>query len=441
MTAIPPHNLKHIATRGLSPLRLSSHRQPSTTTTTMTRSSSSFCDAFVERVEVKPTSTTSSSLAGLTACVKDIFDMSNHTTGFGHPKWRETHQPATENAEVVDLLLSSGATVVGRTHMDELAWSLFGVNYHYGTPRNPNASNKIPGGSSSGSASAVADGLADIGMGTDTGGSVRVPASYCGLYGIRPTHGRVSLRGARSLAPSFDTCGWFARDAALLRRVGYELLPPPATRATTPLTRWLVAADAFDLADPAASEAIYGAIAKKREELSLVFSSPPPQEVSLDHLGGGSYDAWFEAFRVLQSREVWQELGPWVEANRPELGPGIRERFEYARTVRDSEVEEKAATRESIRARLAEVLGRDGFLMLPTTPGPPPTSNESPEVVTDLRARLLRLTSIAGLSGFPQVSIPVARVEGEGPVGLSLLGPPGSDEELLRLAERVANVL
>ena len=405
-------------------------------------SSSSSASAFTERVTVtgappnqksSPPPSSSSSLEGLTVCIKDIMDMEGHTTGYGHPLWKETHEPATRNAEVVDRILGSGATITGRTHMDELAWSLFGVNHHYGTPPNPAAPGKIPGGSSSGSASAVASGEVDVGIGTDTGGSVRVPASYCGVFGIRPTWGRVSLDGARALAPSFDTCGWFARDAALLRRVGHHLLLPPAS-ASPPLKRWLVARDAFDLADEAARNLVYGAVSERKD--AIVSLLGPPEEIDLDSIGGGTFDDWFECFRVLQSREVWTNLGPWVEKHDPSFGPGIKERFEFARVVEDEDVDRCAALRERIRARVVEILGADGMLMLPTTPGPPPTSEESPEFVTDLRARLLRLTSISGLTGLPQVAMPIDG-GAEGPVGLSVMGPPGSDEALLELVEKM----
>jgi amidase len=326
--------------------------------------------------------------------------------------------------------------------MDELAWSLFGVNYHYGTPSNPKAPTKIPGGSSSGSASAVADETVDIGIGTDTGGSVRIPAAYCGIYGIRPTQGAVSLQGARALAPSFDTCGWFARSMHVMAKVGdILLLDQPSNQKR--LSTWLVASDAFDLADAQVQETIYKAVAQSKEELMRCIGEGKgegPEEVLLDKYNT-NFDEWFKAFRVLQSREVWKELGEWVTQHKPTFGPGIKERFEYAQTIQDKEVEEANKIRSDLRAHMLEIMGEGGVLMLPTAPGPPPTSAESPEVVTDIRGRILRLTSIAGLTGFPQVSIPIGEVEGEGPIGLSLMGPPGSDKELLDMCTKVDRIL
>src|SRR5690606_37246293 len=163
-------------------------------------------------------------LAGLRLAVKDLFDVAGMPTGAGNPRWLETHEAPDADAEAVARLRAAGASLVGKTITDELAWSLNGSNAHYGTPDNPAAPGRLPGGSSSGSASAVASGLADIGLGTDTGGSIRVPASYCGLFGLRPTHGRVPLEGAVPLAASFDTAGVFTRDAATLRKASETLL-------------------------------------------------------------------------------------------------------------------------------------------------------------------------------------------------------------------------
>ena len=169
---------------------------------------------------------TTGPLAGLTFAAKDIFDVAGHVTGCGNPHWKATHGPATSTAWVVQTLVDAGATMTGKTITDELTRGIFGENMHYGTPRNPRAPGRVPGGSSSGSASAVAGKLVDFALGSDTGGSVRVPASFCGLYGLRPTHGRIPLDGMLLQAPSYDTIGWFARDAETFARVGAVILPP-----------------------------------------------------------------------------------------------------------------------------------------------------------------------------------------------------------------------
>ena len=211
-----------------------------------------FCkdtDAYLEGAANGP-------LAGLTFAAKDIFDVSGHVTGGGNPDWKATHDAAGKTAWVVQVLVNAGATMVGKTITDELTRGIFGENVHYGTPINPRAPGRVPGGSSSGSASAVAGELVDFALGSDTGGSVRVPASFCGLYGLRPTPGRIPLDGILIQAPSYDTIGWFARDAEVFARVGEVLLQrenPPSGEGRP--NRIVVAQDAFEVADQAVTDA------------------------------------------------------------------------------------------------------------------------------------------------------------------------------------------
>ena len=210
--------------------------------------------AFCRHTHIEVKGAASGPLAGLTCAVKDIYDIAGGKTGFGCPDWLRTHGPAARTAPAVQLLLDAGAHVVGKAHTEEMAWSLTGENAHYGTPVNVNAPGRVPGGSSSGSAAAVAAGLVDFAIGSDTGGSVRLPASYCGILGLRPTHGRISLENVCPLAESYDTCGWFARDAAIFERVGRVLLRDAAP-ARTP-RRLLLAEDACSYADKGAMEAL-----------------------------------------------------------------------------------------------------------------------------------------------------------------------------------------
>src|SRR5215468_9547236 len=212
--------------------------------------------AFVPGPRAQLESTASGPLDGLTFVVKDLIDVEGHVTGAGNPDWAARQAPAATSAPVVERLLRAGATLVGRTVTDELAFSLEGENHHYGTPVNPRAPERLPGGSSSGSAVAVAAGLADLGLGTDTGGSVRVPASFCGLYGWRPSHGRVSMDGVVRFAPSYDTVGLLARDAGRLQLAAQCLLGTPA--ATASGHRLLLAMDAFALAEPEAASVLRG---------------------------------------------------------------------------------------------------------------------------------------------------------------------------------------
>jgi amidase len=360
-------------------------------------------------------------LSGLTFAAKDIYDVAGHRTGFGSPDWLRTHPPASRTAPVVQQLVDAGADMVGKTHTDELTFSLNGENAHYGTPVNVNAPGRIPGGSSSGSAAAVAAGLCDFALGSDTGGSVRAPASYCGIYGIRPTHGRVSLEGACPLAASFDTAGWFARDPETLERVGRVLLGDE--RAGAP-GRLLVAEDAFQLA----GGAISGALQPALDRLSAQLGAPQRVTVSMEGL-----PQWFQVFRVLQGAEVWAQHGSWVTRVKPQLGPGIKERVEWAATLTARDIGPAKSRREEIARRMAQLLAGNAILALPTLPGIAPRLNTPAAELEDFRGRAMSLLCIAGLARLPQVSLPMARLDGC-PLGLSLIAARGGDMMLLALA-------
>ena len=247
-------------------------------------------------------------LSGLSFAAKEVFDLAGHVTRSGNPDWLRTHAPATADAPAVARLLGAGARLRGRTLSDELAFSLAGENLHYGTPLNPRAPGRVPGGSSSGSASAVAGGCVDFALGTDTSGSVRIPASYCGLYGLRPTHGAIDARGVTPLAPAFDTVGWFAATPAVLERVGAVLLPPGEIRS---LRRIVPIVDAFDDAAPGVAAALRPAL-HRLASLGLAFDAPAQ---------GLALAAAAQAYRVLQSAEVWRTHGEWFERTRPSMAP------------------------------------------------------------------------------------------------------------------------
>ncbi|KAG2439096.1 hypothetical protein HYH02_006620 [Chlamydomonas schloesseri] len=290
---------------------------------------------------------------------------------------------------------------------------------------------------------AVAAGDVDIGLGTDTGGSIRVPGSFCGLLALRPTWGRVSSEATTALAPSFTCPAWFAKDAATLRAAGSVLLDP-ATRApgSPRLGRWLVARDAFKLADPPTEKAIYNAMSADFDKVVALLGQPTEVDVAapLAGQGLGQYVDWMGVFRVCQGFEVWREHGAWVTAHNPDFGPGIKDRFIMASGITQEQVDAANVKRALIRSHLLSLLGTDGVLAVPTTPGPAPLVNTPPAELDAWRTRLISLTSIAGLAGLPQVNLPIASVDGL-PVGLGLIGPPGSDESLLELTERLMGVL
>ena len=365
---------------------------------------------------------------GLRFAAKDLFDVAGHVTGCGNPDWRRTHPPAVKTAPLIERLVGAGATMIGKTQTDELAYSLQGENRHYGTPINVRVPDRIPGGSSSGSAVAVAGDIVHFSIGTDTGGSVRVPAAFCGVCGVRPSHGRIPLDGCMPLAPSFDTAGWFSRDARLLEQIGEILLRDQATRSQP--ARLLIANDSFALCDePARIE-----LTKMTDEIQRQFGEAIPTELS------SQLQDWMAAFGILQAVEVWQAHGDWVRAVKPDFGPGIRERFEMASRVTDRQV----AAAEQVHRRadeiMRELLDGNRVMMIPTAPGAAPLKDTPTAEIESFRTRTLMLTCVAGMARLPQVSLPLATVEGA-PVGLSILAAPGNDMQLLGFARQVFDAL
>ncbi len=381
--------------------------------------------AFCTHTHVTRPATADGALYGLSFGLKDIYDVAGHHTGFGSPDWLRTHAAALADASVLTRLLAAGASLAGKTHTEEMAFSLTGENAHYGTPINPAAPGRVPGGSSSGSAAAVAGGLVDFAIGSDTGGSVRAPASFCGVYGIRPTHGRIALDGVLPLAPMFDTCGWFARDAPLLSRIG-DVLLSGATPA--PAGQLLYADDAFAHAFPDVAAALTPAVHRVESLLGAA------THVMLSEDGLSS---WFEVFRTLQHDAIWRAHGEWVMRTKPTFGPQIRARFAAVATTDANALTRAQHKHAQIRARLDHLLRNNAVLLMPTMPDIAPLRNEASVTAVPMRERALALLCVAGLGGLPQVTMPVATVRGC-PIALSLLAAPGSDELLLQIARDFA---
>jgi amidase len=373
--------------------------------------------AFVPGPRTRLGPTGAGPLDGLTFVAKDLIDIAGTVTGGGNPDWHGQQTPAATSAVVVQRLLQAGAAMVGKTVTDELAFSLEGENEHYGTPINPRCPERLPGGSSSGSAVAVAAGLADLGLGTDTGGSVRVPASFCGLYGFRPTHGRVSLKGVMPFAPSFDTVGLFARTPAHLQTGGGALLQaPPAERQAM---RLLLAVDAFALAEPEAVGPLRHAAATlgDAEEIDVYAGR------AAEHL---------EAYATLQGLDIMRALGGFLESG-PRFGATIAPRFAGVRAL-DSAVDPQwRAWRREMTARMRALLPSGTLLLLPTTPGIAPLRFLRDAHAERFYQAALTLCSVAGLAGLPVVTLPIAMLGGC-PLGLSVIAGPGEDEALLAFA-------
>jgi amidase len=364
-------------------------------------------------------------LSGLIFAAKDLYDVAGHITGGGNPDWKRTHEPATEHAWPVAALVNAGATMVGKTHTDELSRGIFGENAHYGTPINPAAPGHVPGGSSSGSVAAVAGGLVDFALGTDTGGSVRVPSSFCGVVGMRTTHGRIPFTNAIDQAPSFDTVGWFARDAKTFARAGEVLLESTITGHATP--RLIVAEDLFAYADAAVRDAL----ARPMERVHAA-----TRDHSHVTLAPEGIETWFGHQAILQGREAWETFGDWIDANDPRFGFEVAENYLIGRNWSDAARAEALTVRPGYRARVEDLLGDDGVIALPTTPFPAPPRNSLRSEQKARRFRVIAMTCISGLAGTPQINLPLANVDGR-PQGLSLIGPRGKDELLIDLARRI----
>ncbi|KAJ7973378.1 Amidase 1 [Quillaja saponaria] len=413
--------------------------------------------AFMERFLLQPSSSPHGlPLNTLTFAVKDIFDMEGYVTGFGNPDWARTHTAATSTAPAVLAVSRAGATCVGKTVMDEMAYSINGENKHYGTPRNPCAPDRIPGGSSSGSAVAVGAGLVDFSLGTDTGGSVRVPSSYCGIYGFRPSHGAISTSGVTPMAQSFDTVGWFAKDPVILNSVGHVLLQLPEVVPVKP-SQIIIAEDCFQLSSIPydvvtkslfkAVEKFYGGYLVKHATLGDYVKDKVPslkhfvnKEITDQDYNIPSLAALSSAMRLLQRYEFKNNHGEWITKVKPDLGPGISERVLDALRTTGESIDVCHSVKSELHTALTALLGDFGVLALPTVPGPPPKLQTDGYALEIFRARPFSLLSIAGVSGFCQVSIPLGMYNNL-PMSISLLAKHGSDGFLLNIVENISVTL
>jgi amidase len=371
-------------------------------------------------------------LNGRTVAVKDLFAVAGFPTGAGNPTWLAQAGPEPEDAWAVRALRAAGAAVAGIAQTDELAFSLSGANAHYGTPPNTAAPGLVTGGSSSGPAAAVAAGQADIGLGTDTAGSVRVPASVCGLFGLRPTHGAVPADGVLHLAPSFDTVGWLTADAALLAAVGSVLLPPPAASPNGGLPPPVPPGPSLFTADPPrrllSPDPPDGPVLRLAAVLGVTVVTTPV-------LGTDDITDLLAAFRAVQAAEAWELHGPWITANPGALHPDVEARFLAGARV-DLDTRKRAvAVIAGYRSRALGVIGPDAWLVQPAAAGPGHARDAAPADRDAWRQATLRRTVIASAFGLPSCVVPGPASP---PEGLALVGPPGADHALLGAALAVA---
>ena len=361
-------------------------------------------------------------LAGLNAVVKDMYDIAGERTGCGSPEWLATHPPAARNCPPVQKILDAGATIIGKTVCDEYFYSVSGANAHYGTPVNVRAPGRLPGGSSAGSAAACGAGLCDFALGSDTGGSVRVPASFNGIYGLRPTHERIEHSGVADMAPSFDVPGWFAATPGVFRKVGAVLLD--SRRVAAKIDRVVVLEDAFAQAEEPVADLL---------RTLLEFMSDDLPGMAHGRIAPEGFDPWREAFRIVQAYETWQTFGGFITKHKPNIGPGVKERMQFASTVTRVQADASREVVNKARDHIRQIVVPGTVLALPTAPSISPKIEISGAELEEFRTRVMRLTCTSGISGLPQMSIPGATINGC-PIGLSFIGWAGGDEALLDLA-------
>jgi len=383
---------------------------------------------FVPGPQIRIEGRSNGSLAGLTFAAKDLFDVAGQPTGGGNHDWARWYPLPDKHAWAVQRLLDAGATLIGKTITDEISLGILGENAFDGTPLNPKAPDRVPGGSSSGSASAVAGGLCDTALGTDTGGSVRVPASFCGLYGIRPTHGRLPLDGMLLQAPSSDTTGWFARDTATFTRVSQVMLGEDLPRELP--KRLIIAADAFGFADNEVQVALKLMVSRLTRLIG-----PAREEI----MAPQGLSVWARAQRTLQPAEAWETFRPWIEATNPRVAFVVARNLIAGSQISAAERAWASLMRREARARLMHLLADGAILCLPTTPFPAPEKGQAISALDIVRDRITCLAAHGGLTGVPQVSIPGATVNGL-PLGLSIVGAHGQDAMLVAVVKAMEDM-
>ncbi|XP_076919763.1 translocon at the outer membrane of chloroplasts 64-like [Bidens hawaiensis] len=406
--------------------------------------------AFVEKLQLLPPPQPAPPkaphpLTGLTFAVSDLFDINGFVTGFGNPDWQRTHEAASQTSAVVSALVDGGATCVGKTVVDDMSFGISGENRHYGTPTNVVAPARIPGGSCSGAAVAVAAKLVDFSLGVDTVGGIRQPAGYCGVFGFRPSYGAVSHLGVIPVSTSFDTVGWFATDPSILHRVGQVLLQGSFTGQRNP-RNVIIADDFFQLSKVPinrltqvvirSTENLFGKQVLKHEILSDYIASRVPSLKALDY-NKSNGDAKFSSLKslanimhLLRRHEFSHNHFDWINTVKPTLDPFISAHVQEKPELSDKDIESFKAIKNELRVALNALLKDDGVLVIPTVSSPPPKLGAKELSSQDYLLTEFSLTVLASVSGCCQVVVPLGLYDNY-PVSVSLLAKHGGDRFLL----------
>jgi amidase len=353
---------------------------------------------------------------GFRVVVKDSLDIAGHVTRGASAALADA-EAAGDHAEVVAAVLAADCRIVGKANMHELAYGVTGINHWTGTPRNPLYPGRIPGGSSSGSAAAVAAGLCDFALGTDTGGSIRMPAACCGVFGLKPSFGRVSRKGAHPAESSLDCVGPFAGSMAMLE-AAMAIIDPSFQSAPAPETLRL--ARVACAVSPEVAAAFDGALTQSGAQVT-------PIALEL-------FDAAFTANIAIIGAETFAAFGHLTGSER--LGDDVRARLLKAGEVTAAQLAEAERVRTAFRAKVDAALEGVDALVLPTLPAFPPTIEQAADAAAALA--LTALVRQFNLSGHPALTIPVPTPQGL-PVGIQLIGRIGADAALCALARRFAD--
>lgn len=393
-------------------------------------------------------SSTDLPLRGLSVAVKDLYGVEGYAIGAGSEAFLAEGIPQQHNSWPVQRLLDAGADVLGISRTDEFAYSLAGTNAHYGTPPNPQAPGRISGGSSSGSASATALGQVDIGLGSDTGGSVRVPSSYQHLWGIRTTCGSVPMEGVLPLSQSFDTVGWMTRTPDLLEKVAKVLITQESGVESALSGKVIWSEELMSSTNIDVSAGLHAWISRL-EESARNATDVSLEQIRLDGILGPRFEGegpdrlsdWLSSYKIVQGYEAWRNHGTWLARHWNTLGADIESRF---RTASELTAENYRNAREHMdfwKTNVRSILGQS-VLLVPSASSVAPKITDSAiggTSIEDERTATMRLTCIAGLTGLPAVNIPI-RTEDGLPCGICAVGPAGSDTELIAFARRLSEL-
>lgn len=385
-------------------------------------------NAFTQLIPSTTLKINSESLLGYSFAVKDVFDIKGFRTQAGNPDYYALANVADVTAPAVSILQEAGASLIAKTHTDELGGSLFGLNEHYGSPLNSYSPKRVPGGSSSGSAAAVAGNLVDFALGADTSGSVRAPASFCGIYGFRPTFDQIPATGVLPISPYLDTVGIFARHPDVISQV----LNVYGVSEQKEIKRLKIIPSLVNNLE----NSLRNPFLEKLKNIKQLASSSTDfiiDEETLVH--------WSSVIRTIAMYGLWQVHKDWILKSNPTFGEIIRDRLKIASSISYEEYTQALIKQKEIRAFMEDNLESGDVIVFPTVHDIPPLLSSSIAQLKEFALEASRHTCIAALSGFPEITVPLRNIKENGCLGMSFLGRAGEDVSLTSFASKAHSLL